>query len=468
MIRRYGGWLALAAAVVLYLVLGSVDRQLKRAPHPGYLGEASWRIEAADAPRVWGRLRGLAPAQALRDECPDVLHDVALAVYRATWIRPTPARWRVWLGPQLLLGGDGEAWAGCVHPGLLIRAAHGVNRLRGGAMGNGQYRYGDLFYAWRGGFLLFSPSTNLLETALQDDAPALSTTQDAPGAGEVIVSFLLNAGQPVELRLRAAAHLPLRITLPWQGTVREGLSLADAWPDRPLFTFSASDPALPAQLTALLSMWMTPVDWPPWALELHRQAAPLIPYRDVPGQRSHLIHELSGALLALDNTEPFPVPELAVALRVAEGAGPEHPLAFMTGPAALPFFWNDTAGLVEPLLGEKWALCLASEGPLHLAASQEAVMARLMGRVRPENSLAQSLAIRIDWGRCAATAADLIREAAALELIPRMDSRDADRILIPWTRVLGRLGKLWLDGKMEAGQFIIHGELAAPLPEDRL
>lgn len=461
---RHGGGLVLAAAIALYLLLGSVDQRLKHAPHPGFTGDFDWQLDTADAPRFWDRLKTLPQARALQEEIPDVLKALELAVYRATWIRPSPARWRVWLGPRLLLSGHDDTWAACVHPGLMLRAAHAINRLSGGTADNEIYRYGGLFYTWREGFFLFSPSASLVKMLQQNGTPTES--DDAPGADEAVISLTLDEDTPLSIHLRAEAKMPVQIAMPWPNETRQGLSFTEAWPDRPLLAFSTSDVALLAQLAQRIYDVTAPAEWPGWSRTLFRDAPPPLPIQHVPGTWKKNIVEFSGALLNLDTSETLPVPEVALALRMTPDSEPAHPLAFMAGPAALPYFWNDSPGQLLPLLGEKWTLCLAGEGTVRFAASQEPVMTRLTGRFRPGLEAPLVMALRIDWERCAAIAADLVRKAAALELIPQKDGRDADRLFLPWLRLVGRLGQLRLDARLENGELLFTGELAAPFGEE--
>jgi len=438
------GWYGLLTALILYFALAAADQALKRAPHPGYCPEAAkWLAWTPDLPALWFGTAQSDLAEAL-SEIPAWTHSAELAIRQATGIRPTALRCRVWLGPSLLIAGGGGRWGGCIHPGILLRVAPALNRLCGQPPEDQIYQYGDFYYAWRDGFLIVSRWPEYVQETL-----AAPPCEQAPGpvpAGGVRVMW--QGALAGNLVAQAAAPQVTGSVLANLPVVQDYLQLPDAWPERPLLAVAGARwrdlrPAA-AELLAgsgiadiwkhhiepLLAVWnlgRLPKDW-----DLSQK-------------------EFAWALLGVDTSEVLPVPEMALVIR--DPAARAHPWQDVTaGAPVIPFAWNDRAGCIMPVWGEKVSLCLAGEAPLWLAVSQEPLMDRLLGRIEPRPALGKSLSVRVDWPRMAAVAEILVRRASQYELLPGVNTRDVDRDWIPILRALARLGLLDLDAHMESGR----------------
>ncbi len=162
------------------------DRCVDRAPHAGFCPpEATWRTYCADVPRFWRTLQHAPAGKITAHSIPRRLHEAALAIRLQTGIRPTPSRMRIWLGRQCLIGGQGPHWGGCTYPGLLLRTFSKAHAFLAGPViaSESIYRFRHCYYAWREGYLLFSPHLSYIQQALA--APPLS--KEAAGKHEMIL-----------------------------------------------------------------------------------------------------------------------------------------------------------------------------------------------------------------------------------------------------------------------------------------
>ncbi len=129
------------------------------------------------------------------------------------------------------------------------------------------------------------------------------------------------------------------------------------------------------------------------------------------------------------------------------------------GTQPVPYEWNGQPGLVVPWLGEKMALCLGRDGPNWLAATQEPRMSALVGRLDAGRPVTADMSVEVNWRKAGACAEALIRQAAAAELISRMDLNDVETQLVPWARALGRLGRLRLEFRSKGDRLAFEGFL---------
>ncbi len=449
------GWLALLAALLVYALLVLLDQHLKRAPHPGFRPEqASCTAFAPDAPQTWMALKRLPAAKTVRDELPRWVHQAELALRLATGIRPEPERWRVWLGPQMLASIRDGQWGVCVRPGVLLHAAHWANRLVASSV-DGFYTYRGLRYAWREGFLVASPWPEYVRAALQA-APCANTGAESRPDG---VSLVWNNPVPGEaLLVPGDLELRGRLTVSIPHTP-ESLRLPDAWPNDPMLTVSMQ------RLDALSPFWSLFADTAA-AQWLERHGTALVTAWRFPALPDNWDARLSEAALALydvDISEITPVPECAAALRDREAPGGTHPLApLLTGDHPIPYAWNAHPGQILPVFGEKCSLCLAGDEGYWLVTTQEPLMGRLLGHLSPRPAPANTFALRLNCKKAGGLASNVLRRAAALELIPEMDPRDLEREWLPAVHVISQLGRLSVDASSDGKQVIF----AARLSED--
>ena len=425
-------WRVLLGALVLVVVLGSIDARMKRPPsgagREGHSpGSARWTAAASDFGWVCGAFEHSDAGVRVAEELSKQVAACRLAVRKTTGIRPTAMRWRVWMGHQLLAAVSAEGVGACVRPGLLMRAASGVHRLVGeGGSPDGIRTYAGMFYAWRGGFLIFSPSREYVAASLSSEPLTLAYAQAGDGLrvqrhGERpwLVRLLPRDGWPVSGWMGGSV---VRRTTP--------LSAPDAWPDVPIVSVSASrcsglaailssagaalgdvltdavDEGLPIVDLNEAARLLDAVAWP-WSLD------------PLPEAWDAAVDECSLALVGLDTDETIPVPEVALVMRSAGPAEGDHPLgAWASSDTAIDYEWDARPGVLAPWVGEKLTLCLGRCGNDWLAASQEPVMAVVNGRLRGAPSVAADAAVRVDWASLAECVEDLLRSGVELELVP--------------------------------------------------
>jgi len=453
------GWGALLAAVVAYVLLAIVDRDLKAAPHAGFCpDEAAWVLAAPDWPLFWQRFRHTDLAAVAGEELPQWLHQTELLVRKATGIRPTPSRWQTWLGSQLLLSGTEGRWGLCVRPGLLLNASHCVNRLlpRGTADGT-ILRYGGLHYAWRDGFLLVSNDPDYVRRLI--DAPIYGPLPRQDLEGATLAWRHPLAG---ELHLRASDGAPVSGYFTAAVAAEVGpLHLPDAWQDRPLLVLAGHRwQDLGALVRVAKSLFRFLPEEEAASRLLTSIAAPWLS-RGIPQPSGAEISEYAVAVLGVDVSETLPVPELVAVLRTNGPAEGPHPLSgLLPEDTRQPYAWSHGEGWLAPVWGEKGTLCLAAQGDCWLAATQEPVMERVLGRLKAEDAVDADLSLRLDWEEAGRTAALVLQEAARRELLPRADSRDTERDWAPWARAMSRMGVLEIDARAGDGVLEFEGFLA--------
>ena len=465
-VRRVRGplrrWRGLLCAVGLLAALAAVDARLKTGGGGGYCPEeAVWILAAEDFPSFWKGFVESNTVRAFNEQAPDWLGRFQLATRKLTGIRPTPTRWRVWLGNTFLAAGCAEGVGLCVRPGILLRVVHAFREVfQGVEATEGVFAFGPLSYAWREQFFIVSDAPGYVRACLSAQAPALEESH-----------------APDEIRLCSTGHCRgfLRIRgedeLPVAGWINMNtahrarpLTLPNAWPDDPIAAITAS-------------RWTDMRAVAAWALDFcHSQGI----REEIRGMWEAVLHqweldslpkdwdaavdECSLAITALDTDETLPVPEVAAVMRTRDLAEGPHPLqALVADRDALPYEWGDTAGWIAPWLSEKLAPCLACSGRDWLVTSQEPVMARLVGRLGQGAPVEADIALRIDWQRLADCGQRLVRSAAELELIPRMNPRDAEQKVIPYLQGIGQAGALFLKGTCVEGRLSFEGYLARPL-----
>ncbi len=463
-LRLAAPWLLLAAVPVVVTVLAAADRQWKTALHAGFLpADAQLVVQAADFPVFLDALQRTRAGEAVLSGLPELTQELALSTRLETGIRPTLLRWRVWFGPRLLAAARGGTWGLCVKPGLLARGAHALNRVFGaGRYGGGIWRYGRFHYAWRDGYLIVSPDCGYVSTALA--APA-AASEDLAG-DQVSLAW---TGTPAgRLEVRASAGLPVSGALECRVTERRApLVLADAWPDAPLVSLTASRVEDAAALGALLRPIGARLVGELRACGL-AQVPQCVSYacgawfdHGVAPDWQQAVEECSVALTDVAfGGGIVPMPGLALVLRSSRAESAPHPLQPLVDGDAFPFEWNGVPGLVFPVLGEYWTLCLASGENAWYAAAQEPAMSRIANRLDTSSMVHADIALRVDWRRWSGVAEEFLRRAAQFELVPEVDARDAEQLLLPYARVLAQFGTLRLDGRMERDILRIEGCLA--------
>jgi hypothetical protein len=449
-------WGLLAAVVAVSGLAVVWDAHLKQAPHWGYCStEARW-MAAADGPRFWEALTRSELGEAVGQDLAQWTHRAELSVRLATGVRPTPARWRTWLSGRMLASGYGGQWGLCVRPGLLARAADLFNSLFGGGVNeSGLRRFGDYYYTWREGFLLVSPWPEYLR---QTSGGLETRLAEAPGPQSLY--FAWRGARSGHVLIQAAEGLPFSGRIEAKlDTCGSPVPAASVWPGEPILVVSGCDARA---VMGYAGEIVTALPSGP-VLDLTRRIAMLVGQTWGVGRITMPAppRAFSAAWLGLDVSQTLPVPELGL-LWAGRGEAldrhPLWPLATEAGP--LPFAWNGRPGWVAPILSEKLSLCLTERGEWWVASSQEPVMNRVLEGPEPDAGVDADLMVALDWRALSRVLTPLLRQAAALELLPEMNVRDVEHELIPFTQAIGRCGRCRFDARGTGSELTFDGFLA--------
>lgn len=461
--------------VVLFLaVLLGVDKGLKRSSAPGFCPAGTrWIAAAEDFGSFFDGLMRSDAGRQFTETVPKQLINYELAIRKFTGIRPTPFRWRMWMGRTFLAASSREGRGFCVRPGLLMRAAHTANRVLSQVRQEGRvYTFGSLFYGWREGFLVVSSSESYVVASLDAPAPVVEESQ---GRDELRVHF--GGARPAVVRIRGEDSLPVSGWITASLSHRtEPLTVDSLWPDDAIARIDASRwddivdlmqavyaPFLfvmaAEQADSRLIPWIAAAQgWTECALERWQAPAP-------PEGWDAQVDECAIGLLGVDVSTITPVPELAMALRARAPVQEPHPLEFLASEGnAKPYEWDTVRGLLIPWLGERVTLCLASTGNDWLATSQEPLMARLLGTREEAKNMDSTVSadgtISVNWREFAEPAGKLLTNAADLGLLDRVNKKDCERDLLPFVQALGKLGMLRLYAHSEQERVRFEGWLA--------
>lgn len=434
--------LLLAVACVAWF-----DRSLKATDVAGYRpANASWVLVTDDMPAFLSGLRK-AGYDSLCDGRPgSLLLPVEELVGGASGVELTGTNWRRWLGPTLLASASADGWGACIRLGVFARTSWNARSLfEGDAPGDGIWLSEGVYHGWREGFLILSRSRPYVEQALRSEVEAIP---EGLLDNEILLTSL--GPFPCVLYVQGSRGLPLRGHWSVELPERTGsLGLADAWPEPPLASVTASSFS---EIDTILRALLIPVLGEPRvdeaagllgrfgaSLEVDAAALPWLDHGDA----------YSLAVADVDTSEPLPVPEIACVIksrRRIRGAKAMAPV-FEASPRFLPYEWNGYAGARLPLYGEKAALCISHYERFWLATSQEPLMARLVGALRPVPPLDAAMALRLDWEKAGRVCRALAAQALTQELIGREWLEAAEEDWGPLSENLGGLGSLVIDGR---------------------
>lgn len=463
MIKRLHGWRLLILGGLGVTLIGAVNEwMVAAAPHEGYCPESSRLIlESEDFGCFWSSLEKTSTAQVFKEEIPNPLRALELHVRRRTGIRPTPTRWRVWMGRRLVAASAPEGWGLCVYPGVLLRA---VERCRawlcGSAQSDNMRSFGEYHYAWRDGFLIVSESEDYVAACLQ--APAMSFKPDQK-RDEIQVQW---AGQPAGmLRIQAANRLPIEGRIALALSPRDApLSLADAWPDPPLFSMTASNWSDIATIGRAIKTVAQRPEWIKWAWTACDTLVEVWRLGELPKGWRQGINQSSLAILSIDWTQPVPVPEAALALRAVRPIAGPHPLGPLIAPLpTIPFEWQRRPGMLAPVLGERLSLCLGQYGRDWYLTTNEKCMARLAGNMREDKTVEADAVLALNYRQLGRTLEAGLETFAELEVIPGRNAQEIRANLAPIAKAVGRLGGMRLNGWSEDNWTVFRGFLAEDL-----
>ncbi|MCC6487071.1 MAG: hypothetical protein IT364_06185 [Candidatus Hydrogenedentes bacterium] len=458
------GWRSLLAFVVLLVILVWLDqRTLAAAPVHGIRPQgAAWVLSTADFPGFWRRLAQGDVFQRMRKDWPRPQGAFELAMRLDTGVRPTPLRWRVWLGKRFTLAESQGEVGLCVFPGILLRTVDWSARIIGHQPdSDGIAIYGPYHYAWRDGFLIASRSRDYVMNCLVNgDAGPLRSGSDGElafqwtGDHEGYMRTLPGPG----LRVEGRVHMSL--------TDGEGpLSLTNAWPHSPVLSITAR--ATDDLLSVAAVVQDAADSLPAWAAQeqllstaLSRWDTSLLPENWDAG-----VHHAAFALLDVSVEDTLPIPDAALVLRGGAASGATHPLApLASGHASIPYEWEGQPGLYIPWLGEQLSPCLGRSGRDWIVTLNEPSMAALAGSLSPgpAETADVDLAVRMSWEKAGKAAQGIARSIAYNSLLPRMNAEETRRALPPKIDALSRLGALHINARAEGEWLSFDGNLCDP------
>jgi hypothetical protein len=453
-------WGPLVAVLLVVGLLAWYDDTLKRGADPGYLpANYDAYLLSHDFPRFCSAMEQTNAGESLLREVPRSVGDLQLAVRQTTGIRATPLRWRLWLGYTLLAGEADGARGICVRPGLLIRLAHGFNRVMGPTMSeSGHYRYGPYSYAWHDGYLIVSSSPDYVTASVQASQPDL----EAPRfKSEVCLAW--RGETPGVVHLEAADDWPVagHVALD-QPIEKASLSLAEAWPESPMLALTTARWQDTQTMLKMLAEPFRDRQPLPRLASLGRSLWADWKLNPLPEDWDATVDQLSVAVMDIDFDDDTPVPELAAILRESGDMRlAEHPLApLTTGLEQIPYFWTDERDRIVPIMGEPFSLCLSRYDSGWLVASRSSAMVPLAERPAQTAPIRGDVVLHADWNKIGLAAEALLMRLGKWELVADATLDQVERTRIPYAHAVREWGHLRVIGQWERHELHFTGHLA--------
>ncbi|MDQ1257924.1 MAG: hypothetical protein QG656_2532 [Candidatus Hydrogenedentes bacterium] len=433
--RRRVALLLTVAGAVLLLALAGFDAHLKTGPAAYCPSDAYWTASSDNFPEFWRRAAETPQKEAFASLPAPFRQEVTSLFRDVTSLEPSPLWWNSYWGARVTVAQSAAGWGLCVRPGFAMRVLDRLQRRFRNTDGGPVYLAGSTYCAWRDGCLVVSHQRAYVEACLDAPKPAAGL----PNGSSDTLTVQWNG---VKLDVRAAQGWPIsgRIGVA-QPRRNAGLTLQASWPRKPFIGVTAADWS---DIQAMAAWFGERAESAPVAEWLRRLTAHW-GWNSLPEGWNAGIAEYGLAVFDVDTSQVLPVPEIALALRRNDSAEAPHPFAVLVnGWASRSYEWNGAPGTVTPLAGEKMSLCLAQSGADWLVTSREPLMADLAGRLAPGTVVHANSVIELDWQRLGTCSKTLIRRAAELELLPRMNAADAETQLIPLARAVMSLGTLSL------------------------
>ncbi len=429
------GVLLIAVAIIW------TDAKLTRAAHNGFVPAAThWTASSANFPAFLSSAAATPEYRRARASVALPPENLALDIRKAAGIRPTAARWRVWLGSRAAIAKSDDGIGVCVRPGAMLRVLSAVGIAPRGNEPRQRQRY---WYAWRDGFLIVSESPEYVRACLDDDA--VSVPQTSEGAALTVAR---NLEPRATITVQAREGFPCRGRIDLQFTPPgTALSLANAWPQTPIVGIAGGDPREVLNVVLDLAEDLPLLEHVRFAIEQMKQ--------ELPEGWATGGAEYAFALAGIDESEDLPIPELALMLRGnTAGVLPEMP------EAALPFEWNGAPGWLRPWLGSKLSIGVSAWGGTRTIATQERLMPRYVRQLVDAPAVNADMALQIDWTQLGPAIDRLLLKAARNELLPRMNERDVEQHLSPYVRMLEPVGVCRMRGIVRDDELWFEGALA--------
>ncbi len=453
----------MAVAALALLLLAYIDAGLKAGPPPELVPEeADWIVWAPDFPTFWNAFETNRAYRQLAGELNHPLHRFELAAYEASGMRPTPIRWRAWLGSGMVLGSYDGAWGASVRPGLLMRLASMAHRVVRSPDGEGIRQYRELHYAWRDGELVISRDPEYVRAALSNIG-GWTAQWESDGPDQIMLRWD-HAGGGGELRLTARDPLSVSGWIsPASPPAPAALRTATLDAAKPLVAVHAGDwrslvglyEALPGgfERSSVYRIIRGAAErlWLAWDFE------------PLPGGWDDGLTQASVALTGFDHDGPAPDPELAFAFRRERPEQRAHPWrALYENEYTVTYEWGPVTGEFMPVLGERFSLCFARYDDQWFVTTREPLMADLMLNATAGAAAEEDLLITMNWNELAEALEDFLPELAEYGLLGGMDRQDVAVDVTPHVNAAGALGAGRIQGVIEDGRIEFRGALTEP------
>lgn len=449
--RQWGPFLLLG---VLSLAVVALDKQVKDTALRGYrLAEPAWTLESDDFPQHWRAWEQSAEYALIQEAAPPFMSEIAVAVRKATGVRPTPHRLALWLGRSGVFSGTEEGWVLSCRPGVALRLACFVHQWGAATPAEAVFEWGEIAYAWRDGFLLAGSTASLVQALAESGTPVSRGGHGAEG-----LSFAWDGERGARLTLSTETGLPFRLAVGEAATPTDGtLHYTSVWPDAMLVLNAVDESAMAALQEAgrALVPWVVPgkkeTPWEAYVQAWWEGQVPPLPPRDSGGERALVVYpsQDSGDARGLD-----------VGQVTTQCARPSE-ATLATWETARPYPWEGQSG---------WLLSTARHGRVRAVARVGETLfwanepTRMPSLLDPGNQEAREgqLYLRAEWKPVMQKVRNWMLELAGQELLPGYHVGDIQRDWVPYMDGLATWSRLEAMGHVVDGQLILEGQLTYP------
>lgn len=453
---RIARWIGLGFFGILVGSAVLIDAAFVQTEDAGFCPtDATWTIHTADAGLFWRSLESSDAYRTLETARPQPLRAFDREVHIRTGVRPASWRWRLWMGKSLLVAGRDGEWGASVRPGVLLRALH-IVRAPFNAPTNGVFAFGDLFYAWREGFMVVSPSEAYVTAALRDEAP---TARSIKASQPATAQLVLRKDPLLAVTIAAEDGIPV------SGTVATDVTPMDAPLVRNAGLEAAAGMTVYARRAADMAvLWRAAQSHAPRPALVEgpaREAAALWEAWDLPSfpaDWDSQTNQTDAAWLDLDLSLMPPMPGVVMYW----SGGSTHPLTpWAEALGTVPYEWSGEPGMAAPLLGNALQLCLSKRNGAWIAASNEPLMARVAELERANTGeLDADVAVIADYDILGEWLRTLLEEAGRLGIARGVGRDDIRANYSGWLDAASSMGRLHLEGRMDGDVLRFDGFLA--------
>jgi hypothetical protein len=454
-LRKWGIFLVIPFGLVLFAY---VDISLKQTDAAGFCPpDPLCTLSSNNIGEFWFQAGRQDATKTIEHYVPRPLAWIEYYVYTSTWIRPSSARWRIWMGPRFLAAYTSDGAGICVHPGLLLRTADWIHSWVAAAPDSqGVRKFRNHFFAWRDGFLIVSTSHDYIAKSLTADLPNVP-----PQAGKSELQFAWNTAPAGVLRIKAIEQFPI------EGSVDIAIEPRKA-PSSAALRFDGETPLL-LQLPGpndTAALWNQLAQNRPWSTSVNTfltDVAEKWRLNVSALEWTTQCDEMAVALTGCEMDGGIPVPQLASVLRSNTNTSVYSAILPMFAAFELvPYEWDGQRGTVFPIFGERITLAVAEDGTDCVITSQTALMPKVLQREDDDMSGGMRDAdvfLHLNWKPTAASAEKIALWMAETGLVPRMNRNDAERDWSPAFKAAALLGDAQVEAKMNGGRLEFRGTL---------